>query len=245
MRGQLGVVSGTGIDTVLVRRLQLGDAGGHIRFALDHFPLKEIAEEIWERYFIPGGKRPGAPFKSKPMPSIRPSRVFNELVVVANFVEVFLAKHGHDGLVGINLLEKIQLPTLASLFGAMLAKVDYVLMGAGIPRAIPAALDQLAEGKPAELRIDVAGAEPSDKFVSRFDPREYGEAAKGLTRPKFIAIVSSSALAATLARKSTGRVDGFVVEGSTAGGPNAPPRGALPLDEGGEPISGPRDEPDL
>ena len=29
--GQLGVISGTGMDTVLVRRLQDGDPGGHMR----------------------------------------------------------------------------------------------------------------------------------------------------------------------------------------------------------------------
>jgi len=29
--GQLGVVSGTGIETILVRRLQLGDLGGAVR----------------------------------------------------------------------------------------------------------------------------------------------------------------------------------------------------------------------
>ncbi|MEI8337559.1 MAG: nitronate monooxygenase, partial [bacterium] len=29
--GQLGVVSGTALDTVLARRLQLGDIGGHMR----------------------------------------------------------------------------------------------------------------------------------------------------------------------------------------------------------------------
>lgn len=33
-RGHLGVVSGTALDAVLVRRLQLGDAGGEIRRAL-------------------------------------------------------------------------------------------------------------------------------------------------------------------------------------------------------------------
>ena len=40
-------------------------------------------------------------------------------------------------------------------------------------------------------------------------------------------------------------VDGFVVEGPTAGGHNAPPRGALTLDGHGEPVYGPRDVPDL
>jgi nitronate monooxygenase len=48
-----------------------------------------------------------------------------------------------------------------------------------------------------------------------------------------------------LARKATGRVDGFIVEGPTAGGHNAPPRGPLTLDATGEPVYGERDVPDL
>mgnify|MGYP000741757026 CR=1 FL=1 len=45
-----------------------------------------------------------------------------------------------------------------------------------------------------------------------------------LARPRFLAIIASHALATMLARKATGKVDGFVVEGPTAGGHNAPPR---------------------
>jgi nitronate monooxygenase len=49
----------------------------------------------------------------------------------------------------------------------------------------------------------------------------------------------------TLARKSAGKVDGFVVDGSSAGGHSAPPRGPLTLDANDEPVYGPRDSPDL
>ena len=48
-----------------------------------------------------------------------------------------------------------------------------------------------------------------------------------------------------LARKATGRVDGFVIEGPTAGGHNAPPRGDAPLERRGEPVYGERDAVDL
>ena len=34
LKGQLGVVSGTVLDTILVRRLQDGDRGGHVRRAM-------------------------------------------------------------------------------------------------------------------------------------------------------------------------------------------------------------------
>ena len=67
-------------------------------------------------------------------------------------------KQGHDGLIGINCLEKSQMSTPAILYGAMLAGVDVVLMGAGIPREIPHLLDDLAAHHRGELSVDVLGA---------------------------------------------------------------------------------------
>jgi nitronate monooxygenase len=244
--GQMGVISGTGIDTVLTRRLQCGDIGGHMRRALDHFPIREMAERIWDNYFVPGGKRPDVPFKSKPMPSIHPPKALLEMLVVANFVEVWLAKDGHNGPIGINLLTKIQVPTVPSLYGAMLANVDFVLMGAGIPRAIPAVLDKLSQFELTQLRIDVAGERTDEPYFTTFEPKDFAPAGiSELKRPEFLAIVSSSALASTLARKATGKVNGFVIEGPTAGGHNAPPRGPMNLNDIGEPIYGDRDVPEL
>lgn len=244
--GALGVVSGTALSGVVARRLQMGDPSGAVRRALGRFPLPAVAERVLSRYFVPGGKVIAAPFATTPLPTLQSGPALTELTVAANFVEVFLAKEGHHGVVGINLLEKIQLPTLASLYGAMLAGVDYVLMGAGIPRAIPGFLDRFAAGEAAEQKIDVAGSLPGEEHAVRFDPAAFfGGAAPRLSRPLFLAIVASATLAMTLARKSTGRVDGFVVEGELAGGHNAPPRGPMQLDAGGEPIYGPRDVPEL
>ena len=244
--GQLGVVSGTLLAAVQARKLQQGDPGGHLRRAFDHFPIPAISERIWNEYYVAGGVAAEATMKSVPMPTLNPSAAFTELVVVANFVEVWLAKEGHDGRIGINLLEKIQLPTLASLYGAMLAGVDYVLMGAGIPRSIPGALDAFARGDAAELKIDVEGATPETPCMLRFDPRAlFTTNPPQLPRPQFLAIITSATLALTLAKKSNGKVDGFVVEGAVAGGHNAPPRGPLQLSALGEPIYGPRDVPDL
>jgi nitronate monooxygenase len=244
--GQLGVVSGTIIGVVMARRLQSGDPGGHMARALSHFPVPEIVERIMRRYYVPEGKSAGAPHRAAPMPAVAPSASWLELTVAASFAEVFLAREGHTGPVGVNLLEKLQVATLASLYGAMLAGVGYVLMGAGIPRSIPGVLDRFSEGVAAELKIDADGAAPGAEPVARFDPKViFGENVPVLARPQFLAIVSSATLALTLARKSNGRVDGFVVEGALAGGHNAPPRGPLQLDAGGEPIYGPRDLPDL
>jgi nitronate monooxygenase len=244
--GQLGTVSGTALGAILARRLQMGDPGGHLQRALSNFPFPAMADRILKTFLIPGGKAPNAPFKTNPPPMLNADRASLELTITANFAEVYLAKEGHSGVVGINYLEKIQLPTLPSLFGAMLAGVDYILMGAGIPRAIPGILDSFAEGKPASLLIDVIGALPGEQFIDTFNPAEFcGAPPPKMTRPFFLGIVSSDILAATLAKKSSGRIDGFVVEGETAGGHNAPPRGTLQLSDTGEPLYGPRDRPNI
>lgn len=54
--GQLGVVSGTALDTILVRRLQDGDAGGHVRRAMERFPIPGVSESVLRRYFLPDGQ---------------------------------------------------------------------------------------------------------------------------------------------------------------------------------------------
>ena len=244
--GQLGVVSGTALDVIMVRRLQVGDPGGHVCRALDQFPIPGVARRILDRYYIPGGKRRDQPFRAKPLPAVAPSRDLESLLVAANFVEVFLAREGHNQPVGINYLEKIQLPTLPSLYGAMLAGVGCVLMGAGIPKSIPGILDRLVDGQPVELKLDVQNADRDEQFFTRFDPRRFsGGQLPPLERPRFLAIIASSTLAAMLVKKSNGRVDGFVIEGPTAGGHNAPPRGHLQLSSAGEPVYGQRDEVDL
>jgi len=250
--GHLGVVSGTALDLVLARRLQQGDPEGTMRRAMARFPIPEIARQAEERYFSPEGLRNGDAYRAVPMPRIDLSRDHLQLIVLANFVEVSLAKEGHGGTVGINFLEKIQIPTLAAIYGAMLAGADYICMGAGIPNHIPGVIDKLALGEAVSLKVDVAGGRdiPGDEAERTlfFDPREFwqgqGEPPK-LKRPEFLAIVSSFTLALSLARKATGRITGFVVEGSRAGGHNAPPRGPMKLTERGEPVYGERDAPDL
>lgn len=251
--GQLGVVSATGIDTVLVRRLQDGDPEGVIRRAMAAFPWQDLVKSVLGQYFLPDGRAPGSRYKRAPRPSVAGPRSSWQqgLTMLGAYVEVFLAKEGHSGKVGVNLLTKIQLPTLASLYGSMLAGVDYVLMGAGIPREIPGALDRLAQHLPASLRLDVTwegqGERPTgDAMTVDFAPAEFGaDGHEPLKRPDFVPIVASHALAGVLQKKATGSVEGFVVEGPTAGGHNAPPRGKTIFDEAGQPVYGERDVVDL
>lgn len=242
-RGCLGVVSGTALATVVARKLQAGDPGGHIRRALAAFPNPEVADGVLHAWYRRGGLAPDEAFKRHPMYTVKPDAGLIDLTVAAAFSEVYLAKNGHDGVVGINLLEKIQLPNPATLYGAMLAGVDYVLMGAGIPMEIPGLLDDLADHKAVRLRVPVDGGED---VWTEFDPHGVLPHPLGpLMRPKFLAIIASAVLATALVKKASGRVDGFIVEGPTAGGHNAPPRGGKTLNETGEPVYGPKDEVDL
>src|SRR5690242_8669583 len=64
--GQLGVVSGTMIDTILARRLQDGDKLGHFRRAIEQFPIKKISQQVLNSYFIEGGKAEHEPYKAVP-----------------------------------------------------------------------------------------------------------------------------------------------------------------------------------
>src|SRR5579863_5325080 len=199
--GQLGVVSGTALDSVFSRRLADGDHGGHMRRGLDAFPFPQMARRIWSEHFVPGGKPAGAAYPTLPMHQKQSSRKLIELCMVSNFVEVFLAREGHKNPVGINFLEKVQLPHLSSIYGAMLAGVGYVLMGAGIPLHIPGVLDAYAADRPADYKLAVTGAVQGqgEDTMMRFDPTEFAEGPlPTLSRPRFLAIVSSNTLATTM-----------------------------------------------
>ncbi|HEY5989264.1 MAG TPA: nitronate monooxygenase, partial [Streptosporangiaceae bacterium] len=151
--GQLGVVSGTALDVVLARRLQDGDPGGHARAAMAAFPVPQVAARVLDRYFHAGGREPGTPYAAVPRLRLRPGQHAQELAVVANFAEVWLARQGHHGPVGINFLEKVQMATPAAAYGAILAGVDVVLVGAGIPRELPRLLSALARHEPVSLPV--------------------------------------------------------------------------------------------
>lgn len=248
IKGQLGVVAGTALDYLMARRLEDGDAGGHIRRALDHFPFQGMVRKILDAHFIPGGKSPDSPYRTLRMHRVDEPERDQELCVAANFVEIFLAREGHDGPIGINFLEKIQIPHLPSMYGAMLAGVAVVIVGAGIPLEFPDALDALSLHRPASYSLNITGTRGETIRRASFDPSllSDGGPLPHLVRPSFFPIVSSTTLATAMARRcGPGALQGFIVEGPRAGGHNAPPRGAMKLTSDGQPIYGPRDAMDM
>jgi NAD(P)H-dependent flavin oxidoreductase YrpB (nitropropane dioxygenase family) len=242
LKGQLGVVSGTAIDNVMARRLQDGDKSGNTRRALAAFPNQEIVQKILAKYFVDGGKAPETPYIMVPKITLEQKRDAQEILIVANFVEVWLAKEGHDGLVGINFLHKIQMTTAASVLGAMLAGVDYIIMGAGIPRELPKLIRQISKLEVGSVPVDVIGGPAAQTTIN---PLDFVPSGTKIKKPKFLAIISVDVLGTYLARDEETRPDGFIIEHNSAGGHNAPPRGKWEFDANGEPIYGPKDIADI
>ena len=270
--GTAGTVSGTALDVIYVRLLQLGDPGGHVRRALREFDTRyatEIGKTIVQRYFVEGGKAPHDYFKSAPMqiphaldgtttfaaatgsPTTIPLNLDDsivELLIATGFAEVWLAKQGHDGRIFINFLNKIELPLIYAMYGAMLAGVDGIIVGAGNPEGLPAACTLLANHAAVVRSVPVLYAGAGQEFTLAFDPKEVAGGALARTplpRPAFLAIASLEELVKALAASSSEAPDGFIVEHHTAGGHNASPVGPMKRDELGQPIYDMRDEPDL
>ncbi|MCR4334774.1 MAG: nitronate monooxygenase [Patescibacteria group bacterium] len=239
----LGTVSGVALEKVLARILQSGDIGGHFRRALANFPFPGIAERIIEKYFVDGGIPKNQKFKSVPVFTMNPAYDLIELTVAGSFAFVWLAKEGHSNHVSVNYLEKIQIPHIFALFGAMLAGVDFVTMGAGITLQIPSVLDTISQGGNPSYRVLVEGNKNGSEVIT-FEPKKFfQEKIPELKRPGFLPIVSTDVLAELMTKRlPKGSIQGFVIEQPIAGGHNAPPRGKLTLDEKGQPIYGPRDE---
>jgi NAD(P)H-dependent flavin oxidoreductase YrpB (nitropropane dioxygenase family) len=267
-----GTVSGTALDVVHVRLLQLGDPGGHLRRALAAFDAQfgvEIGKKICEKYFIEGGKAPGDRFKYGPVQTAHAQdgrRTFPgangtaetitftlnedlvELLIATAYAEVWLAKEGHSGNVFINFLKKVELPLIYAMYGAMLAGVDGIVVGAGNPEGLPALCSQLAQHEPVSTNLSILYRDSGESFDLFFDPRQVAGgklAHEPLHRPAFLAIVSLEMLVSALAQSPSQPPDGFIIEHHTAGGHNAAPQGPMKKDSLGQPLYGELDEPDL
>ena len=272
-----GTVSGTALDVVYVRLLQLGDPGGHVRTALAAFDSKfqvDIGAKIIDQYLVVGGKKPHERYRYGPRQTLRtmngrqtiplPSEPAQpvqltvdqeliELLIATAFAEVWLAKRGHEGKVLINFLHKVQLPLVYALYGAMLADVDGIVVGAGNPEGLPEICSRLTQHLPVTTEHALLYRESGETFQVDFDPQMIAGGRlveQPLKRPAFLAIVSLESQVGALVKSlssvlSTEPPDGFIIEHHTAGGHNAPPQGPLQKDALDQPIYSSQDEPNL
>lgn len=241
--GALGTVSCVAAERVLARALQAGDPEGHYRRALEHFPFPDIAERIIKTYFIKDGKTADVKFKRIPAFSMQSRRDLIELTIAASFSFIWLAKEGHNGLISVNYLEKVQIPHIYHLTGALLAGVDFVTMGAGITLQIPGVLDAITAGGTPSYRVLVEGSKNGTETIS-FNPGTFFNGKfPEVKRPAFLPIVSTDVLASLMTKRlPANSIQGFVVEKPTAGGHNAPPRMKGVFDKTGQPVYGPKDD---
>lgn len=241
MRGQLGTVSGVALDRVVAIILQLGDPGGYIRTALSHFPYPDVAKKVLEAFSPKNDEAPKKIFRSTPIYTIKPSELLIALTICANFAFVWLAKEGHDNPVSINYLEKLSMPHVYAITGAMMAGVDYITMGAGIPMEIPQVIKNISQGQTAYYKVPVIGKNIHEHIMELNPEKFFSEKFPALKKPGFIPIIASNLLAYRLmTRLPAGSIQGFVVERPSAGGHNASPKKPL-FDDNGEPIYGERD----
>jgi NAD(P)H-dependent flavin oxidoreductase YrpB (nitropropane dioxygenase family) len=240
--GGMGIVSGTALDAVYTRILQQGDPEGNVRRAFAELVrrvpnLAGPVQKLLDKYFIEGGKPENEPYRLSPVGNLKcierdgklsfwePTLEYQVLELASSFAEVWLAKEGHDEPVGINYLKKVERPLPWALYGAMLAGVDYVAIGAGSPAEIPGMIRSLSRHKKTTMPLHVYGATSNDgDFALCLRPDELcGAGLEPIRQPKFLAIVSSFALAKALYCDENTRPYGFIIETSVAGGHNAPP----------------------
>lgn len=248
-----GLVSGTAIGTVLLRGLNDGDPTGDLRWALEQYPRPEIAEHIVDRFYRPNG-RDGKPYDRPPAFNIdipKGNKITPDLAVVGAFAEVLLAKRnsGGRGIIGMNLLTKVDIPNAHTLYGAMQAGVDLVAMGAGLPTEVPQAMRDMAAAGYAEhakdkiVKFPVKVANSERNYFVELDTTRY-ETDVELEVPRFLMIITLD----ILAKRFKDIPDGFIIEEPIAGGHNAPPRPhkeGPDLDERGQPIYSERDYANL
>lgn len=232
MLGQQGTISGTMLEGALVNLLQKGDPNGNIRRALSNFPFQEYVDKVFKWCYVEDGKPKTDPIRGAPMFTVKPTEILIALAICANYAFVWLAKEGHDRPVSVNYLDKVAMPHVYNLTGAMMAGVDFVTMGAGIPLQIPEVIRCIAENETASYRIPVIG-EKINSFTMSFNPIEFfGAKLPEMKKPKFLPIISSNLLASIyLSKLPPGSVHGFIVEEPSAGGHNSPPRNKVAYSE--------------
>lgn len=217
--GQLGVVSGTLLPVITARRLQRGDPGGHLRRAFEHFPYPGVARRVWDDFYVPGGKPPQVPFDPIRQPVRGAGPALTELLVVAGFAELFLAREGHAGRVAMHHHGQAQTALLPSLYGALLAAPSHLILSGANTAAVLDSIVRLCRGEDGALELAVSSGTPGEPVPCCFDPRLLvGGTPPALPLPRILVTVNSAAEAAALLARAGDRVTGFLLVNASPGG---------------------------
>lgn len=225
--GAIGVVSSVGLRYLTVEEIRQGKQ--EIIDVARAFPIPSYVDDLLA--FAPGGPKNGAP---NPMDNPNPakSELPKRLSVIAAFIEVTRAKQGHHGMIGINVMWKCALTALPSIYGAMLAGVDVLLCGAGVPMELPDIVRRIQAGQDLEY-TPLHGTETNARLT--IAPDNAAEFVNRFPTPKLIPILSNYAFPKRIfdiwAREYGTRPDAFVLENHPAGGHNAPPRNKVSFGE--------------
>ena len=219
--GALGVVSGAGLRHIVVEEIRRGDEQA-IALAKT-FPFTRYVDELLA--FAPAGTRHDAPVPVD-NPNVDVGDLPRRLSTISSYIEVRRAQSGHRGKVGINVMWKAALTALPTIYGAMLAGVDVLLCGAGVPMELPDIVRRLRDGQ------DLAYAPLSGtgtNAILRLQGDAAAEVLGTFEPPKLIPILSNYAFARRVLDVWNREYDGarpfaFVLENHRAGGHNAPPR---------------------
>ncbi len=218
--GALGVVSGVGLRQIVITQIRLGDTNA-IEVART-FPIPGYFEELLR--YCPGGDH-----ADRAIPMDVPDRVrgaiAKRLSTICSYVEVRRAKAGHLGQVGINVMWKCALTALPTIYGAMLAGVDALLCGAGVPMELPDIVRRMRTGEDLEY-TPLTGTSTNVNLQIAGD--NSASVLQNHPVPRLLPILSNYAFCKRLLDTWRQRYEcepsAFILENHAAGGHNAPPR---------------------
>lgn len=220
--GALGVVSGAALRHIVLEDIRSSDTE-----AIDLAKLFPVASYVEEALaYMPGGKKHkhAIPVDT---PDPRHNALPRRLSAIAAFVEVMRAKRGHHGKIGINIMWKCPLTALPSIYGAMLAGVDALLCGAGVPMELPDIVARIRAGQNMEY-MPLTGTGTNVRLDIDEDTKEVHHIWDSLKAPKLLPILSNFAFSKrileTWLKKYQTSPFAFILENHAAGGHNAPPR---------------------
>lgn len=216
--GGLGIVSSVGLRTIVVEAVRKGNQ--EMIEAAKNFPFSSYIEEMLA--FMPGQRSHG---EAVPVDRLGPEGgLAQRLSTIAAFIEVSLAKKGHSGKIGINVMWKLSMTVLPVIYGSMLAGVDAIVCGAGVPMDVPGIMNNLHTGE----NIDSPALYGTKTPVSLSVEEGTAELLASRNRPLLIPILSNYVFCRKIRdnwEKNFGiEPDFFVLEDYKAGGHNAPPR---------------------